>query len=178
MLGCSMRTFPLFRSVWWYAYHVCLCHPSAFYASLHACLHIHAWVLLASVSSVLQNKEAMDIRSKPTFVPCGHYLLFAFLLVCLFTCLLAFLLLCLPCLSCLSALCLSICFLHLFLPLLAFWFLFFAFECTHGVRMLGVRAQSPKHKQKGRWGKHVNKSQAAMFSRFSSLALPFWFCTL
>ena len=44
--------------------------------------------------------------------------------------------------------------------------------------MLGARAQSPKRKQKGRRGKHVNKSQVAMFSRFSSLALPFWFCTL
>ena len=63
---------------------------------------------------------------KPTFVPRVHHLLFAFLLVCLLYCLLAYLfafllsclfvylmachvfchMLCLPCLSCLSALCL------------------------------------------------------------------------
>ena len=122
---------PLFHSVRWYAYHACLCHPLAFYASLHACLHVHAWVLLASVSSILQRNEAMNIQSKPTFVPYGHHLLFAFLLVCLLTCLLAFLFLCLPCLSCLFALCLFICSLHLFLPLFVCWFLVLAFACTH-----------------------------------------------
>ena len=103
-----LRAYPsLFRSAWCYVYHACLYHPLAFYASLHACSHVHAWVLLASVSSMLQHNEVMDIRSKPTFVPCGHHLLlallFAFLLVCLLTCLLAFFFLCLPCLSCLSA---------------------------------------------------------------------------
>ena len=112
-LGCiammsvaSCIPFPLFLSVWWYACHACLYHPLAFYASLHACLHVHAWVLLASVSSILQHNETMDIWSKPTFVPRRHHLLFSFLLVCLFACLLAFLLLCLPCLSWLSTLCL------------------------------------------------------------------------
>ena len=84
-----------------------ICLPCLFvppYTSLHACSHVHAWVLLASVSSLLQHNEVIDIQSKPTFVPHGQHLLFSFLLVCFLTCLLAFLLLCLPCLSCLSAL--------------------------------------------------------------------------
>ena len=150
--------FP-FRSVRCYACHTCLCHPLAFYASLHACLHVHAWVLLASVSSILQYNEAMDIRSKPTFVPCGYHLSFAFLLVCFFACLLAFLFLCLPCLSCLFALCLFICSLHLFLPLLyAGFFCLCLCMHTHEARRLGARAQSPRRKQKGRKCKHVDIS--------------------
>ena len=74
----------------------CLCHSLAFYASLHACLHNHAWVLLASVLSLLQHNEAMDIRSKPTFVPCGHHLLFVYLLIAFLTCLFAISFACLP----------------------------------------------------------------------------------
>ena len=131
MPGHSMCTLPFFRFAWCYAYHACLCHPLAFYASLHACIHVHTWVLLVSVPSILQQNVAMNIQSKPTFVPYRHHLLFASLLDCLFSCLLAFLLLCLPCLSCLFALCLFVCSLHLFLPLLVFWFLVFAFPCTH-----------------------------------------------
>ena len=131
MPGCSMHALPFSTPRDAMLAMLCLCHSLAFYASLHTCLHIHAWVLLASVSSMLQHKEAMDIRSKPTFVPHEHHLLFAFLLVCLFVCMLVFWLLCLPCLSCLPALCLFICSLHLFLPLLVCWFLVFAFACTH-----------------------------------------------
>ena len=52
--GCFVHTFPLFRFMRWYAYHACLCHLLALYASLHACLHVHAWVLLASVSLACQ----------------------------------------------------------------------------------------------------------------------------
>ena len=88
--GCFVHSFPLFHFVQWYVCHACLCHPLALYASLHACLHVRAWVLLASVSSMLQHNEVMDIRSKPTFVLCGHHLLFAFFLVCPFACLFAF----------------------------------------------------------------------------------------
>ena len=80
----------LSHSVQWYAYHACLCHPLAFFASLHACLHVHAWALLTNVSSVLQHNEVMDIQSKPTFIPCGHHLLCAFLLVFPFVCVFAF----------------------------------------------------------------------------------------
>ena len=115
-VGCYMHTFPIFRSTRCYAYHVCLHQPLAFNTSLHACLHIHAWILIASISSMLQHNEVMDIQSKPSFVPCGHHLLFAFLLVCSFACLLSCLfvylgachvschMLCLPYLSCLFAL--------------------------------------------------------------------------
>ena len=106
--GCQVALyipFP-FWSVRCYAYHVCSRHPLAFYASLLACSHVHVWVLLTSMSSILKHNEVMDIQSKPTFVPHRHHLLFAFLLVCLLTCLLAFLFLCLPRLSCLVVLCL------------------------------------------------------------------------
>ena len=132
----SYIPFP-FRSVRCYAYHVCSRHPLAFYASLHACSLVHAWVLLANVSSMLQHNEVMDIQSKPTFVPCRHHLcllsyLFAFLLVCLLTYLLAFLFLCLPCLLCLSALCLFHMLFASFPSIFFFcWFLVFTFACTH-----------------------------------------------
>ena len=123
--------FP-FRSVRCYAYHVCSRHPLAFYASLHACSLVHAWVLLANVSSMLQHNEVMDIQSKPTFVPCGHHLcllsyLFAFSLVCLLSCFFA-------CHVCYAYLLYAsfICSLHLFLPFFFFcWFLVFTFACTH-----------------------------------------------
>ena len=127
--GCYRHTFPLFHSMWWYAYHACLCRSLAFYASLYTCLHVHAWFLLASVLSMLKHNEVMDIRSKPTFVRHGHHLLlasclFVFFLACLLaflscqlSCLSIYLVACqvschilhlprLPCLSCLFALCL------------------------------------------------------------------------
>ena len=128
--SCFVHIFPLFRSMRWWADYACLCHQSAFFASLHDCLHFHAWVLLASVSSMLQHNEAMDTRSKPTFFPLKHPLLFTCLLVCPFTHLLTFLL-CLPCLSCLFALGLFHILFPSFLPSLVCWFLVFAFACTH-----------------------------------------------
>ena len=88
------------------------------------------------------------------------------LLFHLFAFLLAFLLLCLPCILCLSALCLFICSLYLFLPLLVY-----KFSClclcmyTHGVRTHEARAWSPRRKQKRRVRKHVDIRRAAMFSR-------------
>ena len=119
-----------------------------FFASLHACLHVHAWVLLASVSSMLQHNEVMDIRSKPTFCPLWTTSLFAFLLVCFLSCMLAclfafllsysFVYLCL--FSCFFACHVYhaylfyasfTCFPHLFLPLLVCWFLVLVFACTH-----------------------------------------------
>ena len=160
--GCFMHTFSLICFMWWYAYNACLCYSLAFYASLHACSHVHAWFLLASVSSMLQHNEAMDIWSKPTFVSYEHHLLFAFSLICLFTCLLVSLLLWLPCLSCLSALCLFICSLHL----LSISCLLVSCVClymyTHGVRTLGARAQSPRRKQKGHGCKHVVKPSGSV----------------
>ena len=79
--------------------------------------------LATSVSSMFQHNEVMDIRSKPTFVPRGHHLLFAFLLVCLFTCLLSFLFLCLSYISCLSALCLFHMLFASFPSIACLWFL-------------------------------------------------------
>ena len=184
-LGCiTMRLVALcipfpFLLHGWYAYHACLCHPLAFYAYVHICLHVHAWVLFASASPLLQNNGVVDIRSKPTFVHRGHHLLFALWLICLLACLLAFLFLCLPCLSCLSALCL---FHMLFASFPSIACLLVSCLClcmyTHGVRMHGTRARSPKRKQKGRGCKHVDMSQAVVFCRFRGLASPFWLCTL
>ena len=121
----------------------------------------------------------MDIRSKPTFVPCEHHLLFAFLLLCLLACLLAFLFLFLPCLSCLSALCL---FHMLFasFPSIACLLVFCLCLCmyTHRTRTHRARARYPRHKQKGRGCEHVDIGQADMISRFRGLASPIWLCTL
>ena len=99
--------------------------------------------------------------------------------VCFLACLLAFLLLCFPCLSCLSALCLLRMHFASF-PFIACLLVSCLCICmyTHGARMYGVRARSPRCKRKGRRCKHVDMSQAVMFSRFRSLAFPFWFCTL
>ena len=96
--------------------------------------------------------------------------LFAFSLVCL----LAFLFLCLPCLSCLSALCL---FHMLFASFPSITCLLVSCLClcmyTHG-----ARAQSPRCKQKRRGCKYVDISQVAMCSRFRGLASPIWLYTL
>ena len=136
----------LFCSMWCYAYHVYSCHLLAFYASLHACSHVHEWVLLASVLSMIQHNEVMDIRSKPTFVPRGHQFCF---------------LACLPSHFFVSLLAMSISFIC-FMPL-SYALCIFSFHClsasflslplhvhTHGARMHGARARSPWCKQKGR----------------------------
>ena len=116
--------------------------------------------------------EVMEIWSKPTFVPRGHHLLlvflfaclFAILLVCLLACFLTSLYLCLPCLSRLSALCLLICTLYLFLPLLVCWLLVFAFACTHMELGHNLPSTSKKGANMSMW-----LSQAATISRFRSL---------
>ena len=75
---------------------------------------------------------------------------FAFSLVCLLACLLAFLFLCLPCLSCLSALCL---FHMLFASFPSISCLLVSCLClcmyTHGARTDGAKARSPRRKEKG-----------------------------
>ena len=94
-----------------------------------------------------------------------------------FMCLLSHVL-CLPCLSCLSASC-------------PFHMLFAYFSSTaclpvsclclymyaHGARMLGARARTPRHKQKGRGHEHLDMSQATVASRFRALVFPIWLCT-
>ena len=165
--------------------HAILCLPCllvpllVLYASLHACFHVHAWVLHASVSSMLQHNEVMDIWSKPTFVDHGHHLLFAFLLVCLLACLLA---------SCFFAYhvyhayllyAFFTCPMHLFLSIAC---LLVSCSClcmyTHGARTHRGRTRSLRRKQKG-WGcKLVDIRQAVMFNSFRGLAFPIWLCTL
>ena len=163
MLVASCLPLP-FHFVRWYACQACLCHLLAFYASLHACLHVHAWVLLASVLSILQHNEGMDIGSKPTFVPCGHHLLFVSLLAaflaCLFAisfvCLLASLLLCLPYLSCLFTLCPFAIIYTFSFHCLSTSFLVFAFASTHMERRTHeAGARSPRRKQKRHGCKHL-----------------------
>ena len=51
----------------------------AFFTSLHACLHVHAWVYMLSI---FQSNGTMDPRSRPTFVLLEHPLLFDNMLVC------------------------------------------------------------------------------------------------
>ena len=152
--------------------------PVGFLCIFTACLHVHAWVLLASVSSMLQHNEVKGIRSKPTFVPRGHHLSFAFLLVCLLACLLASLSLCLPCISCLSTLCL----LHMhFASFPSITCLLVSYLClcmyTHRARTHRAKVWSPRRKQKGQGCEHVDMSQATMFSSFKGLAPPIWLCT-
>ena len=179
MPSLSVRTLPFFSLRAKLSLPCLFVPPVGLYTSLHPCLHVHAWVLLASVSSMLQHNEAMDTWCKSTFVPRGHHLLFAFLLVCLFASLLAFWFLCFPCLSCLSVLCLSICSLHLFLLLFVYWFLVIAFACTPMERGGMELGHGPLGANKKRCGcKHVDVSQVAVFDGFRSLAFPFWFCTL
>ena len=174
-----LRTYPSLSTSWDAMLTMFVCDPLAFYASLHTCSHVHAWVLLASVLSMLQYNEDMDIRSKPTFVPHGHHIFFAFLLVCLLTSLLAFLFLCLPCLSCISALW-HFHMLFASFPSIAYLLVSCLCLCMyiHGARTYGARAQSPRCKKKGQGCKHVDISQAVMFSRFRGLASPIWLCIL
>ena len=115
---------------------------------------------------------------------CSLSCLFAFLLVWLLSCLFVFSLVCL--LSCFF-----VCHvyhvylfyasfiysLHLFLPLLVYWFLIFAFACTHMKRgRVELGHDLPGASKKGY--EHVDISQTARFSRYRSLAFPFCLCTL
>ena len=164
---------------------VASCIPSPFSAScdalltmfvvppfLHPCLHVHAWVLLAIVSFILQHNEVMDIWSKPTFFPCGDHFLFAFLLcsfVCLFVYLLAFSFVCTSCLSyplplvmlAMSIIFICLCPFHMLsvsFPSIACQLVSCLCLCmyAHRARMHGAKSRSPKRKQKG-WGcEHAN----------------------
>ena len=176
MSVASCIPYPFF-AVRWYACHACLCHLLGLYAFLHACLHVHAWVLLASVSSVLQHNEVMDIRSKllslvdTTF--CLLSWMFAFSLVCPHPC---FYVCHIYHVYLLHA---SImCSLHLFLPLLACWFLVFTFACTHMERGRMELGHGLPSASKGDTDARMWLSQAAVVSRFRMLASPFWLCTL
>ena len=87
--GCFVHTFPLFRSMRWYAYHACLCHSLALYASLHAYMSMHESCLLACRPCFNTMKlwtSDPNLHLSPTDTTfCLLSCLFAFLFVCLFS---------------------------------------------------------------------------------------------
>ena len=162
-----MHTFPLFH------FHAMTCLLSLFmplvdslalYAFWHACLHVHAWVLLASVSSMIQHKwsygNLIQTYICPSWTP--PFACFPF---CLFVCYLA----CLP----------SRLFSHILVPMFAMSITLICFmpfdmhfvsfpsitcllaSClclcmyTHGAMTLEARARSPKRK-------HVDKPSSCV----------------
>ena len=134
----------------------------------------------------------MDIRSKPIFIPHGHYLLFAILLVYpllvvaillvypfahMFAHILYAMLVIAILLARFAPFCYYLCISPF--PLLVYWFLVFALACTHmeqGHMELGHSL--PGASKKGRGCKHVDISQAAAVSKSRSLALPFGYVLL
>ena len=167
-LLCSYPSY--FLSTWCYAYHACLCHLLAFYASLHTCLHVHPRFNTMKLWTFYPNLHLSPVDT--TF--CLPFCLFAFSLVCLLSCFFA-------CHVCHAYLLYAsfTCLTHLFLSIAC---LLVSCSClcmyTHEARTHGARAQSPRRKQKGRGCMHVNISQVAMFSSFRGLAFPIWLCTL
>ena len=105
---------------------------------------------------------------------CLPFCLFAFLLVCLLSCFFA-------CHVYHAYLLYAsfICPMDLFLSIAC---LLVSCSClcmyTHGVRTHGARARSPKCKHNEQGTKHVDISQATMFSCCRGLASPIWLCTL
>ena len=175
-VGCFVHTFPFFALCNdMFAMHVCATHWLSMHSYTLAYMSMHESCLLVC-------RICFNIVKLRTFDPNLHLSLMdttfcVFLLICLFVCLFGFLLVCLPCLSCLR-----------FMP---FRTLFASFPSTtllvsclclciyaHGARMRGARVRFPKHKQKGHGCKHVDMSQAVMFSRFRNLVFPTWLCTL
>ena len=73
----------------YYAYHVCLHHPLAFYASLHACSHVYAWVLVCHPCFNTMKLWTFDPNLHLSLADTTFFLLsclFAFSLVCLLSC--------------------------------------------------------------------------------------------
>ena len=154
MPSCSVRTFP-------FPLRAMLCLPCLFTPPV-GFLCIFTYFLTCSCMSLACQ---CVIQSKPTFVPRGQHLLFAFSLVCLLPCLLvclfAFLI---PHLFVYLVACHVSCHIYLAcllgticaLPTL----LFLSIACllvsclclcmyTYRARTHGARARSPRHKQKG-----------------------------
>ena len=171
-------------------YHAFLCHLLALCAFCTLVyMFIHESCLLVC-HPCFNTMRFMDIRSKPTFVPCEHHLLFAILLVYLLlvVCYLACLPLCsyvcshLVCYACHCYLACSFCALLLLSMHLSSSIARLLASClflcmyTHGARTHGARARFPMRKQKGQGCEHVDISEAAMFSRFKGLASPIWLC--
>ena len=115
------------------------------------------------------------------------FCLFVIFLVCLLVCSLSCFMVCLlffrlpcllpyamlPCLSCLSALCLFRIFYASF-PSIACLLVSCLCLCMYinGERMHGARVQFPRRKQKGQGCEHADMSQAAVFSRFRDPTFP------
>ena len=123
----------------------------ATFASLHACLHVHAWVC---VSSILQSNGTMDTRSKPTFVLLGHPLWFDNMPVCPFICLACFfspiwlsLLVCslhvLPISFAFFFTCMLACFFYLCMYMYRAW--------TLGARVWPLRREQKEQRHKQEW---------------------------
>ena len=195
MPGCSVRTLSFFAShdamltmfvcaTCWLSMHL---YMLAYMFMLESCLLV--------CYPYFNTMKSWTSDSDLHLFPHGHHLLFAFFLVCLFACFLV----CLPS-SLLSYLVVChvsghlLCLLRLYASLLyTHWalsmHLFLSIACllasclclymyTHGARMHGATAWPPRRKQKGYKCKHVDMSQAAMFSRFRGQVSPIWLCTL
>ena len=161
--GCCKDTFSFFLSVRWYAYHGCLCH-SLLYMHLYALAYMTMHKSCLLVCRPYFNTMKLwtpDLNLHLSFADttfCLLACLFAFLLVCLLSCLFAILFACShPCfyvchiyhVYLLHAF--IMCSLHLFLPLLAYWFLVFVFACTHMERECKeVRHSFPSASKKGK----------------------------
>ena len=149
------------------------CIPFPFFA-LHDALHtmlvcatrwlsMHLYMLAhmsMHESCLVVCRPCFNIMNLWIFDPNLHLSLVDTTFCLLFACLVAFLLLCLPCLSCLSALCL---FHMLFASFPCIACLLASFlclcMCTLEARTHEAKARSPKRKQKGRGCEHVDKSQ-------------------
>ena len=173
MPSCSMRTFP-FSAPHNSLLTMLVCATRWLFMHLYTLVHMSM-----HESCLLVCRPRLNTMKLWIFNPNLHLSL-AETTFCLLSCLFAFSLVCL--LSCFFACHVYhaymlyasfICSLHLFLPLLICWFLVLAFACTHmerGRTELGHNLPSASKK-------HVDISQAAMFSRFRGSASPIWLCT-
>ena len=134
--GCQVASyipFP-FHSVRCYAYHVCSHHLLAFYASLHSHMFMHESCLLVC-RPYFNTMKSWTLDPNLHFSLAGTPFCVFSLLVCPLFLLVSFLafVTCHACHIYRAYLLYAsfICTLHLFLPLLVYWFLFFTFACTH-----------------------------------------------
>ena len=142
-----MYTFPSFRSVQCYACHACLCHHIHLYTLAHMSMHESCLLVCHPYFNTMKlwtfNPNLHLSPTDNTF--CFLSYLFVFSLVCLLFC-------CYACHVYHAYLLYSsfTCSLHLF-PFIARLLVSCLCLCmyTHGARTHGVRARSPRRKQKG-----------------------------
>ena len=127
--------------------------------------YVHAWVLLASVSSMLQHNEVMDIRSRPILCPLWTPYFVSFL-----ACYLA----CLPSRS----------FAHILVSILAMYIMLICFMPLHMLSasfsfhglfagFLSLPSHVHTRSKKGKDASMWVLSQAVAVSKVRSLAFPF-----